>query len=104
MDEGKLEMFTLLKLEELNKLEDEAFDKIWYIRNFNLDKKLDNKEKKIVLDNIKRIKSKYKIDNSKINDFYYGYWSGILGLIRYLKSNMFDHKDLEELTSGIVDS
>lgn len=105
LDNDKLEFFSLVKFDKLSSIEDQAFDRVWYDRNnMELINKLNSKEKKTVLDNIKRIKNKYKIDDSKINDFYHGYWSGILALTRYLKSNMFDEKDLTEITNGILDT
>ena len=84
--------------EEILEYMDEAFDRVWLVRKQNLFYKLMTGEEKISADvlekcnkEIDKVCKKYNINFTEpVNDWDYGYWSGILAALRWV---MGDEKD-----------
>lgn len=64
---------------ELVKYLDEAFDKVWLMRNYTED------ETFVGIEEIKRILNKYKdIPDLGYTEWECGYWNGVLGTLRWV--------------------
>ena len=77
-----------VKQEAIAKLEEAAFERVWLLRHKpNINPKIDE-----IAD---RAKKQYNIKKSQIcNDFYRGYWYGILGFSRALLNNEISAEDM----------
>lgn len=78
-----------LNLSILDDIELEAFDRVWYDRS-NTD---DEKIAAVALE----VKERYNIDDDTIDDFYHGYWTGILALSRFLSGYYGTDKNILDL-------
>jgi len=81
--------------DEINDYLDEAFDKVWYCRTQVCD--IPEMEQKR-LEMVKRLKAKYgteldELKDSIHSDWNYGYWSGILGALRWAVGEKKDFLD-----------
>ena len=102
----------MLNEEFLVQVEKEASDRVWYDRKwpadvYRNDKSLTEKHRKQILDAIEEVKTKYDIKEGECDDFYHGYWSGILALCRILLADEefdFDIEDLREMNGCLLDT
>ena len=74
------------KQEAIAKLEEEAFERVWYLRH--------NTNNVEIKETANRIKRKYNIQENQIGDFYIGYWHAILGFSRALLDNDISAEDM----------
>lgn len=75
------------KQEAIAKLEEEAFERVWCLRN--------NPNNPKIAEIANRIKQKYNIKESELyDDFYTGYWNAILGFSRALLDNEISAEDM----------
>ena len=65
---------------EVEEYENEAFEKVWYMRSQPCDIKEIEKERKRA---VKRVEKKYS-EVKCMDDWDYGYWSGILAATRWV--------------------
>lgn len=92
LDDGKLGLFEIANYDQLGEIETEACDRIWFDRS-----SLDTTSEKVLAAQ-KEVIAKYGIKPEECDDFYHGYWSGILALCRYLAAG--SQVDIEDLRSG----
>lgn len=87
---------------EINDYLNEAHDRVWVIRKqalfdeaFGDNNVKDNEELKKLQEEICYVCAKYDIDfYNSLNDFYNGYWTGILAALRWLNG---EEKDFMEV-------
>lgn len=101
-DRDKLGIIFLDNYKLLNKIESEAFDRVWFDRSKvgsdQEDPDMPEEVRDRIFEKLMDIVEKYEIDPEECDDFYHGYWSGILALSRFL-SGMFG-EDLDILRYG----
>ena len=69
---------------EIKKYMDEAFDKVWYIRNHPCDIPDIPDIKKERLESIKRVEKEYPEVKKGFDDWECGFWNGVLGTLRWV--------------------
>lgn len=95
-------IFNLIKIDKIDKIMNEAFDKLWFNRHGYQDIE-ESDIKKNNIDKSDRIVKDYNIDkDSVMNDFDCGYWSGILAVLRYLVYGHYSYEDLRNKDNNIL--
>lgn len=96
LDEATTGLFYLTNYGKLNELEDEAFRRVWLTHS-----EPDAPENIIKIQ--EKIAEEYNIDPKECNDFYSGYWSGVLAMCRFLSDNRCEIEDLREMSGELLD-
>jgi len=101
-EDNKLGFYNILNIDKLGDIEYEASQRLWFDRSAvgTEDEPKDMPEEfrnKILAKQAEVIKQ-FDIDPEECDDFYHGYWSGILAMCRYL--NYGKDADLDDLRSG----
>lgn len=91
-DDSHFGYFDLRDREEIEEYEEEAFDKVWLMRNCDiLHKKVRNK---IAIQNMHRILEQYDdIPKDGYDMWECGYWNGIMGALRWVLGDERDFLD-----------
>lgn len=96
-DESTTEFFALTNYDKLGQVEDEAFNRIWFDRS-------DPNAPENIIKIQEKVAKEYNIDPEECDDFYHGYWSGILAMCRFLGDDGYEIEDLREMFGELLDT
>lgn len=97
LDEATTGTFSLTNYDKLGELEDEAFYRIWFDRS-------DPNAPENIVKIQEKVAKQYNINAKECDDFYHGYWSGILAMCRFLSDNRYEIEDLREMSGELLDT